>query len=66
MRKRGQLDNNEELVVFADKLEKACIDTIESGKMTGDLSRISTLENKETLDSEEFIKAIRATLEKLL
>ncbi len=34
--------------------------------MTGDLSRISTLENKETLDSEEFIKAIRATLEKLL
>ena len=65
-RKRGQLDNNEELVVFADKLEKACIDTIESGKMTGDLSRISTLENKETLDSEEFIKAIRATLEKLL
>ena len=66
LRKRGQLDNNEELVVFADKLEKACIDTIESGKMTGDLSRISTLENKETLDSEEFIKAIRATLEKLL
>ena len=34
LRKRGQLDNNEELVVFADKLEKACIDTIESGKMT--------------------------------
>ena len=66
LRKRGQLDNNEELVVFANKLEKACIDTIESGKMTGDLSRISTLENKETLDSEEFIKAIRATLEKLL
>ena len=66
LRKRGQLDNNEELVVFADKLEKACIDTIESGKMTGDLSRISTLENKETLDSDEFIKAIRATLEKLL
>ena len=66
LRKRGQLDNNEELVVFADKLEKAWIDTIESGKMTGDLSRISTLENKETLDSEEFIKAIRATLEKLL
>ena len=66
LRKRGQLDNNEELVVFADKLEKACIDTIESGKMTGDLSRIYTLENKETLDSEEFIKAIRATLEKLL
>ena len=66
LRKRGQLDNNEELVVFADKLEKACIDTIESGKMTGDLSRISTLENKETLDSEEFIKAIRDTLDKLL
>lgn len=66
LRKRGQLDNNEELVVFADKLEKACIDTIESGKMTGDLSRISTLENKETLESEEFIKAIRTTLETLL
>ena len=66
LRKRGQLDNNEELVVFSDKLEKACIDTIESGKMTGDLSRISTLENKETLESEEFIKAIRTTLETLL
>lgn len=66
LRKRGQLDNNEELVVFADKLEKACIDTIESGKMTGDLSRISTLENKETLESEEFIKAIRTTLETIL
>ena len=66
LRKRGQLDGNNELIEFADKLEKASIDTIESGKMTGDLSRISTLKNKETLNSEEFIKAIRATLEAML
>ena len=66
LRKRGEMDNIPELGVFADKLEKACIDTIEAGKMTGDLALISTLENKEVLNSEEFIKAIRETLEKSL
>ena len=65
LRKRGEMDKLPELMEFADKLEKACIDTIESGKMTGDLACLSTLENVETLNSEEFIKAIRVNLEKL-
>ncbi|HBM02425.1 MAG TPA: isocitrate dehydrogenase, partial [Roseburia sp.] len=48
------------------KLEKACVDTIESGKMTKDLALITTIENPTVLNSEDFIKAIRATLEKML
>ena len=63
MRKRGELDQLPELQKFADKLEKACIDTIENGEMTGDLYLISTLENKKKLNTEEFIQAIRKTLE---
>ena len=64
LRKRGELDKNQELMTFADKLEKATIDTIESGKMTKDLAMITTLENVVVLNSEEFIKEIRKTLEK--
>ena len=63
LRKRGELDNNQELMTFADQLEKATLDTIESGKMTGDLILISDLPNKEKLGSLEFIKAVRTTLE---
>ena len=66
LRKRGELDGNQELSTFADKLEKACVDTIESGKMTKDLALITTIENPIVLNSEDFIKAIRATLEKML
>ena len=66
LRKRGELDNLPELMAFADKLEKACIDTIENGEMTGDLYLISTLENKKKLNTEEFILAIRKTLESLM
>ena len=66
LRKRGELDQIPELSEFADKLEKATIDTIESGKMTGDLARITTLPDPVTLNSEDFIKAIRSTLEKNL
>ena len=62
LRKRGELDGISDLVTFADNLERACIETIESGKMTGDLARITSLENPTTLDSEAFIKAIRETL----
>ncbi|MGN0291345.1 MAG: NADP-dependent isocitrate dehydrogenase [Lachnospiraceae bacterium] len=65
LRKRGELDNNAELSEFADKLEKACIQTIESGKMTKDLALITSLENVTVLNSEDFIKEIRATLETL-
>lgn len=63
LRKRGELDGNNELMTFADKLEKACIDTVESGKMTKDLAIITTLENAQALNTEDFIKAIRETLE---
>ncbi|MCR5802121.1 MAG: NADP-dependent isocitrate dehydrogenase, partial [Lachnospiraceae bacterium] len=66
LRKRGELDGISELVTFADKLEQACIKTIEDGKMTKSLSLISTCENPTILDSLGFIKAIRETLDSLL
>ena len=62
LRKRGELDGNKELMDFADKLEKATIDTIEAGEMTKDLALITTLENPTVLNSEEFIKAIAKRL----
>ena len=66
LRKRGEIDGIKELQDFADKLEKACISTIESGKMTKDLALITTLEHPTVLNSEDFIKAIRTTLEGML
>ena len=63
LRKRGELDENQELMLFADKLEKATLDTIECGKMTKDLALITSLETVTVLNSEEFIKEIRKTLE---
>ncbi len=65
LRKRGELDSLPELSAFADKLERACLSTIEAGKMTKDLALITTLEHPTVLDSEGFIKAIRETLEGL-
>ena len=62
LRKRGELDRNQELMDFADKLEKATIDTIEEGKMTKDLALITTLPNPTVLNSEDFIKAIAEKL----
>lgn len=64
LRKRGELDNIPALQSFSDALEKAVIDTIESGKMTGDLARITTIADPTVLDSEGFILAVRDTLEK--
>ena len=61
-RKRGELDQLPELVAYADALERACIKTIEDGDMTGDLALLSTLENKKTLTSEEFIASIACHL----
>ena len=58
LRKRGELDDTPELTSFADRLEKATIDTIESGQMTGDLARITTLPKPQTLDTEDFILAV--------
>ena len=63
LRKRGELDGNKELQIFADKLEKACIDTIESGEMTKDLALIASIDNPKVLNSFDFIKAIRTRLE---
>ena len=63
LRKRGELDNIPELQLFAYKLEKATIDTIENGTMTKDLALITTMKDVTVADSEEFIKAIRKTLE---
>ncbi len=65
LRKRGELDGNEALCAFAQKLEQACIKTVEEGKMTKSLSLISTCKNPVILNSLEFIRAIRATLEAL-
>ncbi len=62
LRKRGELDNLPELTAFADKLEKATIDTIESGTMTKDLVGLSTLENKTAVNSMEFLDAIAARM----
>ena len=66
LRKRGELDANEELASFADKLEEACIKTIEEGKMTKDLALITTNPNPTVLNSREFILAIRKSLEEML
>ena len=66
LRKRGELDGNAELAQFADKLEKATLSTIESGRMTKDLALITTIENPTVLNSEGFILAIRETLDNLL
>ena len=63
LRKRGELDDNQELVDFADKLEKATVSTIESGKMTKDLALITSIENPTVLNSQDFIKEIAKALE---
>ncbi len=63
LRKRGELDGINELVEFADKLEKATLSTIESGRMTKDLALITSLKDVTVLNSENFIKEIRKTYE---
>ena len=66
LRKRGELDQNRELSAFADLLEKATLQTIESGKMTKDLALITSLENPEVLNSRDFIQAVKETLNELM
>ena len=65
LRKRGELDNNKELMEFADKLEKATLSVIEGGQMTKDLALITTLKDVKVLNSREFIVAIREKLENM-
>ena len=63
LRKRGELDATPELVDFANRLEAATLHTIESGRMTGDLARITSLPDPTTLGTREFILAVRETLD---
>ncbi|MDY6228130.1 NADP-dependent isocitrate dehydrogenase [Clostridium sp.] len=65
LRKRGELDNNSELIEFANNLEKASIQTINEGVMTKDLALLSELDNIKVSNSAEFIKEIRNRLEKI-
>ena len=62
LRKRGELDGLDDLVAFADRLEQATIATIEDGEMTGDLARITSLEDPRVLTTEEFIDAVASRL----
>ena len=66
LRKRGELDGLPELCEFADSLEKATVDTIESGIMTGDLYLLSKLENKHKVNTEEFLRAVAHTLGEMM
>lgn len=66
LNKRGELDNTPELSEFAYRLERAVIGTVESGVMTGDLYAMSTLENKKSVTSSEFMAAVRENLDKML
>ncbi len=66
LRKRGELDDLPELVNYADCLEKATIQTIEDGVMTGDLYAMSKLENKTKVNTEDFLKAIDERLKAML
>ena len=63
LRKRGQLDGNAALAEFGDRLEKATIDTIEAGEMTGDLAAIWKGETvAKSLSTEDFLKAVASRL----
>jgi isocitrate dehydrogenase len=62
LKKRGELDEIPELVSFAERLEQASIRTVEDGIMTGDLAAISTLPNKQSVDTETFLKQVNERL----
>ncbi len=66
LRKRGEKDNLPDLMRFGDKLEEACLNTLNSGIMTKDLSTLATGVEVKQVNSEEFLKAIRQELEKIL
>ncbi|MBQ7445241.1 MAG: NADP-dependent isocitrate dehydrogenase [Clostridia bacterium] len=58
LRKRGELDGNVYLIDFADRTEKATIDLVGSGMMTGDLVKLSSCEEKTTLDLDSFLEEV--------
>ncbi|WRO22620.1 NADP-dependent isocitrate dehydrogenase [Metallumcola ferriviriculae] len=63
LKKRGEIDGIDELIEFADKLEQASIKTIEQGTMTKDLAQLSELADKNIVNTEEFLKAVKQSLE---
>ena len=65
LRKRGELDNLPDLIKFADNLEKACLNTIEEGVMTGDLLNLSSLENKKKVNTEDFLHEVKIRLDRI-
>ena len=66
LKKRGELDGLTELTAFGEKLEKASLQTLADGIMTKDLCGLAEGITPVEVDSESFIKAIRARLEALL
>ena len=63
LRKRAELDGLADLAAFADKLERATLETIEKGIMTGDLAALSTLPDKKKVNSMEFLDAVAQELQ---
>ncbi|MCI9138970.1 NADP-dependent isocitrate dehydrogenase [bacterium 1XD42-8] len=63
LRKRGELDKNSALIEFANRLERATLKTMEEGKMTKDLALITSLKEVHVQNSQDFIKAIRQTMD---
>ena len=66
LRKRGELDNLPKLVEYADKLEQACISTLDAGIMTKDLVALSENKDTKAVYTDEFIAEIKSRLEKSL
>lgn len=66
LRKRGELDGNNALCDFANKLEQATVKTIEEGIMTGDLTALSDLSSKKKVDTETFLVEVNSRLAKLI
>jgi len=66
LKKRGELDGNSELVDFAEKLEKASIQTIEDGVITKDLEHLIEAPEKTVVYTDEFLYKIRERLESIL
>ena len=66
LRKRGELDEIPALCEFAGKLEKAAVQTIEEGVMTGDLIPLPSLPEKRKVDTETFLHEVAKRLDALL
>ncbi|MBR6653359.1 MAG: NADP-dependent isocitrate dehydrogenase [Oscillospiraceae bacterium] len=66
LRKRGELDGLSDLCAYADKLEQACIDTLNSGVMTKDLAGLAEGIEIKSVNTEIFIKTIAARLAELM